>query len=118
MGRTRPNATPTARRCCDSVTGLFAGLVDDVVDPPPASVPARARLAGLAPMLVTTAECDALAAQGRRFADLALADGVDVTVHDVEALLHGYLNTVGDSRGADDALSRHVDWLRSALPSV
>jgi hypothetical protein len=42
-------------------------------------------------------------------------DGVEVEVHDVEALLHGYSNTVGADRAADRDLERHVRWLRHRL---
>ncbi len=99
----------------DAVVGLFAGLVGDVTDPPRSAVPADLDLAGLPPTLLTTAECDALTPQVHHFAMRAAAAGVPVTVHDVEGLLHGYLNTVGDSAPADRALLRHAAWLRTAL---
>lgn len=99
----------------EAITGLFEKLVDDVTRPPALAIPAAVDLTGLPPTLVATAELDALAPQARRWAGLARDAGVTVTSHEVEGLLHGYLNTVGDSAAADRALARHVDWLRAVL---
>ena len=110
-----PDCPPLLWLDADAVTGLFRALVDDVDRPGPAAVPGAGDLSGLPPVLVTTAECDALAPQADHFAERARAAGVDVTVHHVAGVLHGYLNTVGDSRAADAALARHVEWLRGAL---
>lgn len=96
-----------------AMLGRYLGI--DPADAPPAVIPARADLSQLAPVLVTTAECDGLTPQGRRFVELARAAGADATHHHVEGVLHGYLNTVGDSPVADDALARHVDWLRGVF---
>lgn len=81
----------------------------------PPIVPAAADLGGLPPILVTTAEVDALATQGEHFVELARQAGVPVTHQAVDGCLHGYLNTVGDSAPADQALARHVAWLRQRL---
>lgn len=108
-----PDCPPLLWLDADAMGPMFAALVGDPDEPPPGAVPLHADLAGLPPTLVTTAECDALADQAHRFVDLARRAGVDVSVHDVEGVLHGYLNTVGDSARADAALDGHVAWLRS-----
>ena len=113
--RCDPECPPVLWLDADAVGGLFRALVGDDEEAPAAAVPARADLHGLPPVLVTTAECDALAPQGERFVALARAAGVDATVHRTTGLLHGYLNTVGDSAPADRALARHLDWLRERL---
>ncbi len=104
----------------DATCGMFAaylGTGPEALDAPdgpgadPALVPARADLSVLPPTLVTTAECDGLEPQGRRFVDLLAAAGVDVAHHHVEGVLHGYLNTLGGERIADEALTRHLGWL-------
>lgn len=110
-----PDCPPLLWLDAEAVIGLFEALVDDVEHPPADAVPAGADLAGLPPTLITTAECDALTAQAERFAELVRTAGVDVTVHHVDGVLHGYLNTIGEGRGADQALARHVDWLRARL---
>ena len=58
---------------------------------------------------------DGLTAQALRYGDLLREDGVDVTVHEVDGVIHGYLNMVGILDAADAALDRHIDWLRTAL---
>ena len=111
-----PDCPPLLWLDRDSVAGLFRTFVGTPAgDLPPTAVPGRADLSGFPPTLVTTAECDALAAQAQAFADAARAAGVEVTVHDVGGLLHGYLNTIGGSPLADRALARHVDWLRATM---
>jgi acetyl esterase/lipase len=104
----------------ESAMGLFAGLLGPAVDPehaPTASLPTVAARGGhLPPTLVTTAGAyDGLTAQAVRYGELLREDGVDVTVHDVDGVLHGYLNLVGIVDAADAALERHIDWLRQKL---
>lgn len=96
-----------------AMLGRYLGI--DPADAPSSVIPARADLSGLARLLVTTAECDGLTPQGERFVELARAAGVDAAHHPVDSVLHGYLNTVGDSPRADAALERHLVWLRDAL---
>lgn len=113
-----PDCPPLLWLDADAVAGLFAAYVGDDVDRdrlPVAAVPARADLSGFPPTLVTTAEADALTPQAQAFAARARAAGVEVTEHHVDGLLHGYLNTVGDSRPADAALARHLGWLDGEL---
>ncbi len=93
---------------------LFAGYLPEDHDAPH-PVPTTQDLSALPPTLVTTAEVDSLRPQAIRLVELAQAAGVDVTHHDVDGVLHGYLNTVGDEPLADAALTHHLDWLRSVL---
>ncbi len=104
----------------ETTLGIFAGLLGPDGDPdhaPDASLPTVAARGGhLPPTLITTAGAyDGLTAQALRYAELLREDGVDVTVHDVDGVIHGYLNMVGILDAADAALDRHVDWLRDAL---
>lgn len=108
-----PDCPPVLWLDGEAMAAMFEQLVGGADRSAPGAVPMHAELTGLPPTLVTTAECDALATQGHRFVELARRAGVAVTVHDVEGVLHGYLNTVGDSSRADAALGRHVGWLRS-----
>lgn len=72
-------------------------------------------LATLPPTLVTLAEVDGLRPQAAAFAAAARAVGVEVAVHEVDGVLHGYLDTVGEEPLADAALDRHIAWLRARL---
>jgi acetyl esterase/lipase len=104
----------------DSTLALFAGLLGpdrDAEDAPPESLPAvSARGGHLPPTLITTAGAyDGLTAQALRYAQLLREDGVAVTVHDVDGVIHGYLNLVGILDRADEALDRHIGWLRENL---
>src|SRR4051794_4949629 len=81
----------------DSTVALFGGLLGPDHDPehPPAeSLPTvAARGANTPPTLITTAGAyDGLTAQGLRYGELLREDGVDVTVHEVDGVIHGYLN--------------------------
>ena len=98
------------------IAGLFEGyLGHDPTTAPDDVVPTRVDLSPLPPTLVTTAEVDSLRAQALHFLGPLQAAGVDVTHHDVDGVLHGYLNTVGDEPRAGAALDRHVAWLRARL---
>lgn len=113
-----PDCPPLLWLDAEAVGGLFATYVGEEIDPddlPVTAAPARADLTGLRATLVTAAEADALTAQAHDFATRVRAAGVDVTVHDVGGVLHGYLNAVGDNRLADRALALHVHWLQLAL---
>ena len=112
-----PDCPPLLWLDRDAMAGMFRTYVGErpVERLPPAAVPISADLAGLRSILITTAECDALAPQAHELARRVRAAGVDVTVHDVGGVLHGYLNTVGESRSADRALALHVHWLQMAL---
>jgi acetyl esterase/lipase len=104
---------------CRAALALFEGhLGHDPVDAADDVVPARGDLSLLPLTPVTTAECDSLRAQAVRFVELARSAGADLDHDDVAGVLHGYLNTVGDSPLADEALDRHVGWMRSRLGDV
>lgn len=111
-----PDCPPVLWLGREGTMGLFAGyLGTDPEAADPAVVPARGHLDRLPPTLVTTAECDSLRAQGAAFVAALRDAGVAVTHHHVASVLHGYLNTVGDSALADAALARHVEWLHDGL---
>jgi len=100
----------------EGIAGLFAGyLGHDSAAAPDELVPARRHLPSLPPTLLTTAEVDSLRAQALRFLEQLRDAGVDVVHHDVDGVLHGYLNTIGDEPLAGAALDRHVSWLRDRL---
>ncbi len=108
-----PDCPPVLWLDGEAMTAMFEQLVGEADQRRPEAVPMHADLSGLPPTLVTTAECDALAPQAHRFAELTRRAGVRTAVHDVGGVLHGYLNSVGDSPLADAALARHVAWFRS-----
>ena len=109
-----PDCPPVLWLGHEGTTALFRGYLGDGFRGAP-PVPTTRDLSRLPPTLVTTAEVDSLRAQAVRFVELLHQAGVDVTHHHVDAVLHGYLNTVGDEARADAALARHLDWLRAAL---
>lgn len=111
-----PDCPPPLWPGREGIEGLFAGyLGHDPVSAPDHAVPTRADLSGLPPTLLTTAEVDSLRAQALHFLGLLREAGVDAEHHDVDGVLHGYLNTAGDEPLADAALARHVSWLRHRL---
>lgn len=99
----------------DAISGMFTGHVGAPLPWPDDAVPATGDLAGLPPLLVTVAEYDGLAPQGRAFAAKARAAGVNAAVAEVASMLHGYLNLVGGNAVADAALDAHLGWLGTAL---
>ena len=100
-----------------AVSGLLEAAVGDDDGAAALAAPARGPLRGLPTTLLTAAEVDGLTPQVHELARRLRAAGVDVTVHDVGGVLHGYLNLVGASRPADRALALHVHWLQMALAS-
>ena len=112
-----PDCPPVLWLGHEGTMGLFRGyLGDGFAGEPP--VPSACELAELPPTLVTTAEVDSLRSQAVWFVQLARAAGAQVTHQEVEGVLHGYLNTVGDEPLATAALDRHVAWLRQKLIDV
>jgi acetyl esterase len=109
-----PDCPPVLWLGEEGTMGLFRGYLGDGFEGE-LPVPANRDVSVLPPTLVTTAEADSLRAQAVHFVGLARDAGVEVTHHEVEGVLHGYLNTVGDDARADAGLARHLGWLRAAL---
>lgn len=109
-----PDCPPVLWLGREGTTGLFNRYLPEGHDGDH-PVPTTQDLSLLPPTLVTTAEVDSLRAQALRFVGLVRDAGADVTHHDVDGVLHGYLNTVGDEPLADAALTRHLAWLRAVL---
>lgn len=109
-----PDCPPVIWLGHEGTMGLFRGYLPDDHDGNDPIAVGR-DLSVLPPTLVTTAEVDSLRPQAIRLVELARAAGVDVEHHDVDGVLHGYLNIVGDEPIADAALDRHIAWLRQAL---
>lgn len=109
-----PDCPPVLWLGHEGTMGLFAGYLGEGFEGEH-PVPTTGDLSVLPPTLVATAEADSLRAQAVHFVALLRSAGVAVTHHDVEGVLHGYLNTVGDEPLADAALTHHVDWLRTTL---
>ncbi|GAB5901646.1 alpha/beta hydrolase [Mycolicibacterium mageritense] len=104
----------------DAVKGFskwYAGHVD-LADPPATLVPARATdLSGLPPAYIATAGHDPLRDDGARYAELLIAAGVPVELHNAETLVHGYLGYSGVVPAATEAFDRGLAALRDALRS-
>lgn len=113
----RPDTCPALLRFDTTLAGLaFAGyLAADPATAPDDAVPARLDPTGLPPTLVTTAAVDALAPQARAHVAHLRAHGVEVTHHQVDGALHGYLNEVAAVPLAYDALTTHLAWLGRTL---
>lgn len=109
-----PDCPPVLWLGHEGTMGLFRGYLPQGHDGPLPIAVGR-DLSVLPPTLVTTAEVDSLRSQALRLLDLARDAGAEVEHHDVDGVLHGYLNTTGDDALAGAALARHIDWLRSAL---
>ena len=71
--------------------------------------------AGLAPVLIQTAEFDPLLDNGARYADKLRADGVEVTYTEYAGAIHGYLSLPGVVPAAVDALDEIVAALTGAF---
>ncbi len=87
------------------------------VDPTdPRASPLRAEsLAGLAPALVVVAGFDPLRDEGIAYAERLRADGVPVQLRDELSLPHGFVQMVGISAAARDAMDAISAELRAAL---
>lgn len=81
----------------------------------PYADPTNARdLSGVAPATVVTAGFDPLRDGGKRYAELLLADGVDVTFRNHPSLVHGF-GTLQDVPAADEAVAKLGHDIRGAL---
>jgi acetyl esterase/lipase len=97
-----PDCPPVLWLGAEGTCSLFEGYLGrDPHDAPADVVPARRDLAGLPTTLLTTAEVDSLRPQAVRLVELLAGACVAVEV--------------GDDPLADQALDRHVGWLREQL---
>ena len=69
---------------------------------------------GLAPALVQTAQYDPLRDQGRAYADLLLAAGIEVTIYNYSTV-HAFIGIPGIARPAKKARREVIDELRRAF---
>jgi acetyl esterase/lipase len=90
----------------------------DLADMPATLAPARGNLAGLAPAYIAVAGHDPLRDDGARYAELLVAAGVPVELHNAETLIHGYLGYAGVVPAATEAVGRGMKALREALQST
>jgi len=114
----RPDLCPELLWFDGALTGATFSVYLAGRDPHPYAVPAAGTLEGLPPTLVTTAEYDALAPQGVRYAELLRAAGVEAEHARVDGVLHGYLDLVGAVAAADRALEQHAAWVAGRLGSA
>ncbi|MGU3498995.1 alpha/beta hydrolase [Mycobacterium sp. C31M] len=102
------------RRAVGGFSLLYAGDAD-LKNPPATLVPARGKLAGVAPAYIAVAGHDPLRDDGARYAELLTAAGVSAQVHNAETLVHGYLGYHGVVPAATEATERGLAALRAAL---
>ncbi|HVW42409.1 MAG TPA: alpha/beta hydrolase fold domain-containing protein, partial [Amycolatopsis sp.] len=82
----------------------------------PEAAPLRAaRLSGLPPAIVLTAEFDPLRDEGAAYAGRLAADGVEVHHECVAGQIHGFLGMIGGIPSADEAMTRLCAAMRARL---
>ena len=86
---------------------------EDALDP--LATPLRARLEGLPPACLLSAQCDVLAEQSVAFAARLRAAGVPVVAKEYAGATHSFLEAVSIAAVADDALRDGANWLRTRL---
>ncbi len=100
---------------CKGCTRWYIGDMD-LTDMPATLAPARAEnLAGLPPAYIAVAGHDPLRDDGARYAELLVAAGVPVELHNAESLVHGYVAYDGAVPAATEAVGRGMNALRDAL---
>jgi acetyl esterase/lipase len=99
---------------CKGFSRWYVGDTD-MSEPPVTLVPARGNLEGLAPAYIAVAGHDPLRDDGVRYAELLIAAGVPVEVHNAETLVHGYLGYAGIVPAATEATDLGLAALRAAL---
>jgi acetyl esterase/lipase len=102
----------------DGVAGYSLWYIGDLdlSNPPATLVPARAdNLSGLPPAYIAVAGYDPLRDDGARYAELLVAAGVPVELHNAETLIHGYIGYAGVVPAATEAVDRGLLALRDAL---
>jgi acetyl esterase len=85
----------------------------DALDP--LAAPLRARLEGLPPACLLSAQCDVLAEQSVALAARLRSAGVDVVAKEYAGATHSFLEAVSIATVADQALRDGANWLRSRL---
>lgn len=96
--------------------GMVATYLGDGSRTIPLANPLKANLAGLPPVYVSAGSSEALLSDTTRFAELAKAAGVDVTVSIVEGMQHVFPCLAGRAKVADDELARIALWHQSLAP--
>jgi acetyl esterase len=101
-------------------TEAMAWFADHYLPPPidrrqPWVSPMHAKLEGLPPAFVLTAECDPLRDQGEAFARRLQAAGVQTTVKRYEGMFHPFFSLAGIIDGAKTAMADASAALKTAL---
>jgi len=100
----------------EEMTGFWKNYLanpEDALDP--LATPLRARLEGLPPACLLSAQCDVLAEQSVAFAARLRAAGVAVLATEYPGATHSFLEAVSIAAVADEALRDGANWLRSCL---
>jgi len=100
----------------EEMTGFWKNYLanpEDALDP--LATPLRARLEGLPPACLLSAQCDVLAEQSVAFAARLRAAGVAVLATEYPGATHSFLEAVSIAAVADVALRDGANWLRSCL---
>ncbi len=74
-----------------------------------------ARLSGLPPALVITAECDPLRDEGEAYADRLKADGVSCTLKRYPGMVHAFAGFINVFPQAKQAIGEAATWLKERL---
>lgn len=77
--------------------------------------PLRHDVTGVAPAYVVTAGFDPLLDEGKAYADMLRAAGVEVEYHCEETLIHSFANLMGVNAAARNAMKRAAEALQKAL---
>jgi acetyl esterase len=93
---------------------LYLGSAGDGFDPQ-ASPLRAADVAGVAPALVITAECDPLCDEGEEYAARLAKAGVPVTLTRYDGIIHGFFRMPGTISRAHHALDEAAAALRAAF---
>jgi acetyl esterase len=81
----------------------------------PLAAPLRARLGGLAPVLIQLAELDVLRSEGERMAEALRRADVPVEEQHYSGVIHGFANALGAVTKARQARDAGAAWLRRVL---
>ncbi|SDF56706.1 MULTISPECIES: alpha/beta hydrolase fold domain-containing protein [unclassified Duganella] len=108
--------TPDDMLTADEVDEFWANYVGHIGDRrDPYLVPVLAALQGLPPVFLLVAECDVLAEQNMLMAGCLLEAGVAVKVKVYPGAPHSFIEAMGVSALASQAIDDGAQWLRSTL---